>query len=325
MIDSPSIQRVGLPLAQHRLCARAARLYYESELTQEQIGEVLGLSRMKVNRLLSQARQSGVVQIIITGPDEPFGDLQENLLTSFGLQDVRIVPSDPSEEGLRSAIATGAADWLVEMLRPDVIVGFGLGRTVALLPNTFAVRKPVHCRFVTVEGAGGSPDARFAPYNVTSRLADAAGATSEIISAPTFVTDPDLRDALLSEPTVSESLATARAAGIVIQSVGTVTPSSLLYRHGTLSDQDLDELLLAGAVGDALGHFFDENGEHVPWPTDDRHIGLTLDDLTKLPTSTLVAGGKDKVIAIRAALRGGYFNVLITDNATAASLLEIGP
>jgi phosphoenolpyruvate---glycerone phosphotransferase subunit DhaK len=75
-------------------------------------------------------------------------------------------------------------------------------------------------------------------------------------------------------------------------------------------------------VGDALGHYFDAQGRHVPFWTDDMHIGLTLDDVAKVPLSALVAGGHDKLPAIAGALRGAFFNVLITDVDTARALME---
>ena len=326
MILSSAVREreIDLPLPSHRLCARIARLYYESEMTQEQIGEALGISRMKVNRMLSLARRTGVVRFCVTGPDEPYAALQHELLTAYRLRDVRVTATPPARASLRSSLAAGAAAWLLEQLRPGLMLGVGLGRTVALIPETFRTARPVACTFVTVEGVGASPRAVFADYNVTSRLADAAGATSEIITAPTFVSEPATRDLLLAEPAVRASLDRARRADLVIQSVGTVDRDALLYRHGTLSDLDLVRLREAGAVGDALGHFFDADGRHVPWPTDDVHIGLTLEELRRLPTSALVAGGREKARVIRAALRGGYFNVLITDADTARLLLEGG-
>ena len=63
------------------------------------------------------------------------------------------------------------------------------------------------------------------------------------------------------------------------------------------------------------------NGSHVPFWTDDMHIGLTLADLTKVPLSALVAGGRDKLPAIAGALRGAFFNVLVTDAETARALI----
>jgi len=316
-------RKIDLPVAEHRLCARVARLYYESELTQEQIGERLGLSRMKVNRLLSLAARSGVVTFHIVDPDEPHQELQHRLQSTFGLKDAVVVSEPAPERPLRSVLAAAAATWLAGRLRTDLVVGLGLGRTVALLPETFAVSRPVACRFIPLEGVGLSPDAGFAAYDVTSRLAEAAGGKAEIISAPTFVSSPVIRDALLAEPAVAASLRLARGAGLMIQSLGSVSSDALLLRHGTLSRSDLQQLRKAGAVGDALGHFFDADGVHIPWATDELHIGLTIEDLMACPMSAVVAGGEDKVLAIRAAIRGGFLNALITDSATAGRLLEM--
>jgi lsr operon transcriptional repressor len=324
MIHPPPNRRVDLPLAEHRLCARVARLYYESGLTQEQIGQLLGLSRMKVNRLISLAIKSGVVHIDIVGPDEPHADLLGRLESTFGLQDARIVSDPTPEQGLRTVLAAAAADWLADRLVDGLVIGLGLGRTVALIPETFSVPRAVSCRFVTLEGVGVSPSAGFAAYDVTSRLAEAAGGRAEIISAPTFVSTPAIRDALITEPSVSASLEVARQAGLMIQSVGSVTSDALLFRHGTLTEGDLTRLQQAGAVGDALGHFFDANGEPVSWPTDELHVGLRLDDMKQCPSSAIVAGGEDKVLAIRGAIRGKFANVLITDVSTAERLLELG-
>jgi DNA-binding transcriptional regulator LsrR (DeoR family) len=221
-------------------------------------------------------------------------------------------------------LAAAASEWLAEQLEDELVIGLGLGRTVALMPETFSVPHPIACRFVTLEGVGVSPNAGFAAYDVTSRLAESAGGSAGIISAPTFVSTASMRSALMDEPAVRESLDVARAAGLMLQSVGSVTTDALLYRHGTLSADDLRRLQRSGAVGDALGHFFDADGSHVPWPTDDLHIGLTLDELKECPMSALVAGGEDKVVAIRAAIRGGFVNSLITDAATAEQLLDIG-
>lgn len=318
-----AVRKVDLPRDEHRLCARVARLYYGSHLTQEQIGQQLGLSRMKVNRLLKLATETGVVQIRIVDVDEPHADLAEALEAAFHLRDVRVVPDPTSELDLRPALAAAAAQWLAERLTDGLVVGVGLGRTVALLPATFSIPAPVDCWFVTLEGVGVSPNAGFAAYDVTSRLADAAGGRAEVISAPTFMSSSSVRDALLTEPSVATALSLARSAGLMIQSLGTVSSDALLYRHGTLSREDLTSLEAAGAVGDALGHFFDTDGVHVDWPTDDLHVGLTLDDLRRCPTSAVVAGGLDKVAAISGALRGRIANVLITNATTAQRLLEL--
>lgn len=307
-----------------RLWVRAARLYYESDLTQEQIGEQLGLSRVKVNRVLRAARDAGIVEIHVRGLGEPTEEIEDALVARLRLRDAVVVPDAPATDALTGELARAAAAWLASRLRPRMRVGLGLGRTISRLPETFRVDWPVDCSFTEIEGAAPAEPAGFASYDVTSRMGAIAGARTEFIFAPTFVSDRALRDRLVREPSIARALERARRSDIILQSVGTVSGSALLHIHGVIGVEDLEQLRISGAVGDALGHYFDADGRHVPFRTDDIHIGLTLDDLRRVPTSVLVAGGTEKLDAIRGALRGGYFNVLITDEGIADALVN-GP
>ena len=272
--------------------------------------------------MLRLAKDAGVVEVRIKGVEEPTEALTDALVAQWRLRDAVVVTDAHGAEALGTALAAGASAWLARQLAPRLRVGFGLGRTISRLPDTFRVERPTDCVFTEIEGAAPDESAGFASYNVTSRMAAIAGARAEFISAPTFVSEPALRDRLLEEPSIARGLERARQSDIVMQSVGTVSESALMRIHDVLTDKDLDELRARGAVGDALGHYFDANGSHVPFWTDDMHIGLTLDDLTKVPLSALVAGGRDKLPAIAGALRGAFFNVLITDAETARALLE---
>jgi DNA-binding transcriptional regulator LsrR (DeoR family) len=243
-------------------------------------------------------------------------------VAAWRLRDAVVVPDDPTAEGLTGQLAKGAARWLARQLRPGVRIGLGLGRTVSKLPDTFTVEESVDCSFTEIEGAASNESTGFAGYNVTARMATIAGGRAEFVYAPTFVSESGLRDRLIEERSISEALERARRSDIVMQSVGTVSESALLHLHGVVSADDLTRLAAAGAAGDALGHYFDADGRHVPFRTDEVHIGLTLDDLTKVPLSALVAGGGEKRDAIRGALRGRYFNVLITDSETARELID---
>lgn len=306
---------------EQRLCVRIARLYYESDLTQERIGDQLGLSRVKVQRMLRLAREVGILEIRINSEDKATEALGDALVATLGLRDAMVVPDAATNEGLIAMLAEGAATWLSAALRPHMRVGLGLGRTVSRIPDMFRIQGSIDCTFTEIEGAAPDTTAGFAAYNVTSRMAAIAGARAEFIRAPTFVSDRDLRDRLLREPSIALALDRARQADIILQSVGPVSESALLHIHGVLTAEDLDELRSRGAVGDALGHYFNRSGSHVPFRTDEMHVGLTLEDLTKLPVSALVAGGPEKLMTVRAALEGGYFNVLITDATTAQALL----
>ena len=78
---------------EEQVATRAAWLYFVAGLTQAQIGKKLGLNRTRVNRLLAQARDQGLVQINITGRLASCVELEEALKAQYGLQDAIVVPT----------------------------------------------------------------------------------------------------------------------------------------------------------------------------------------------------------------------------------------
>jgi|WetSurMetagenome_2_1015567.scaffolds.fasta_scaffold30085_2 deoxyribonucleoside regulator len=307
---------------ENRLCIRVAMLYFENNLTQDEIGKLLGYSRVKINRVLRQARESGIVEIRIHQPDEGYFRLEDELMQKYSLRDVRITPDANSGSELYLTLARGATNWLNQHLEPGICVGIGLGRTVSHLPQVFHIDRPIECTFTEVVGAASENSGGLVSYNVTSRLAELAGGKAELFYAPTFVSDPELKRKLLSETSVITSLQRARNCQIVIQSVGPVDQSALLYNNGQLNEKGLADLKEMGAIGDAMGHYFDINGTPVPCWMDEHIIGIDLEDLWKIPWSVLIAGGAGKVKPIDSALKGKLFNVLITNLHTAQTLLK---
>jgi DNA-binding transcriptional regulator LsrR (DeoR family) len=317
---------VDINLEDYRDCVRVAKLYYEGSLTQQEIAKMLGLSRVKVHRILNQARDLGIVEIKIHTPaNEKFLEQEHQLILRHNLRDALVVPPSAGEEPIYDNLAQGAARWLASKIEPGTRIGLGLGRTISYLPKYFIVGAQVECIFTEIVGGSLENSGGIAKYNVTSKLADIAGGRAELLYAPNMVSNPALRQSLISEPAVADALERARSCDIVVQSVGTVDETAILYVEDRIERADLDALQAAGAIGDALGHYFDVNGQPVSTFMDDRIIGIGLDDLKNVPWSVVVAGGEEKHAVIQAALQGGFFNVLITDTDTAAFLLQQGP
>ena len=312
----------GVSEADYRLGVRAALLYYQEGLTQHEIGARLGYSRMKINRVLAMARKRGILEIRVKVPTGWHLDLETELIRLLDLRDAVVVSADQLGRSLESALAGGAAEWLPQHLQPGTRVGLGVGRTIAHLPESFRLTHAVDCTFVEAIGSVYMHD--WAQFDVTSKMAELAGGSRESLLAPGAVTDPDLGTKLAMEPVVAEALNRARQSDIILQSVGPVDASAILFEYGILTAENLEDLRQRGAVGDALGYYFDIEGRHVEFPTDSNLIGLKLADLRNIPWSVLVAGGDAKVEAIVGGLRGGYFNVLVTDDVTARAVIELG-
>ena len=148
-------------ISEDDLMARAARLHYEFDLTHEQVATTLGVSRVKVTRMLKKARQIGLVQISVLTELSLFMTMEEQLCSRFGLARAVVVPDSVSHErGPLSAVARGGAWYLNQIVSDDMVIAVGLSRTVAEIPRWLGAVSPTRVRFVSLVGAsraaGGS-------------------------------------------------------------------------------------------------------------------------------------------------------------------------
>lgn len=312
------------------LLARVAWLYYEHNLTHQEIAERLGLSRIKVTRLLAQARQEGIVSITVRLDPTPYVELEAALCAAFALDEaiISFTPEDPNT--LRSLLAQEAASLLLRRAERGMRIGLGLGHTLALLPLYLQGSPPLGCHFTTLTGglppAPGpfdlaEPGAFDHNFDLLFRVADLTASSASTIMAPALVAQANLKTLLESEPGIAQALAVARSVDLAMFSVGGVQRPVTLQSYGLISDEELHELISAGAVGDALGRFYDKDGQPVAHHVYERLIGLNLEELRNIRTPVLVAGGPAKRDALLAALGSGMARVFITDAETASWLL----
>jgi len=92
------------------LIVKTAWYYYIENMTQQKISEKLGISRMKVIKLLEKARQTGVIQFKISPERSQQLMLEQKLTTQWNLKDVFVVPTPPNGSNLNETIAQAAAD-----------------------------------------------------------------------------------------------------------------------------------------------------------------------------------------------------------------------
>jgi DNA-binding transcriptional regulator LsrR (DeoR family) len=311
-----------IPADELRLMIRAALLYYEEGMTQNQTAKSLGVSRVKVTRLIAKAKSLGIVEIRINQPPGFFVEQEQALIQKFNLKDAMVTLDFEDPEALRRALATAAGHWLIPKLDQEGVVGFSMGRTLALLPDLVEPEGNTGTTFIEVMGASDSLNSGFSSYTVIGRMAALFGGQARLLDVPTIVSSKEMRDLILQEEQIKTRFEMSRSCDILLTSVGTVDEEALLYQIGYLTDDVLQQLKEAGAVGDLLGQFFDAEGTPVDNPLTGRIMALQLEELRQIPYSVLVSGGADKVTAILAAMRGSYVNVLVTDAHTAQQLLE---
>jgi len=308
-----------------RLLVKVSRLYYEDDLNQDAITARLGLSRSKVSRLMAQAREQGIVQIRVVAPEQLFLDVEGQLEDRFGLQEVLVVGAQPgdSQDLVSRVIGKSAAGYLVRTMGPRSTVGFCWGSTLRYMEAALTPQRFPNAQVVQIIGGLGQPDAEVHATELCRGVSRALGCRLTLLPVPGIVADQRTREALLSDVHVQRAMGACDDLDIAFVGVGAPTPDSVTMRDGSIiSQSELDGLLRKGAVGDIALRYYDANGTCIEAEINDRIIGMSLEDLKRVPKVVGVSGGPDKVSAIRGALRGSLIDVLITDVVTAQKLLE---
>jgi DNA-binding transcriptional regulator LsrR (DeoR family) len=299
---------------------RIAWLYYVEGQTQKQIGERLGISRVRVNRELALCREQGIVQIRINGKLAPCIALERRLEQRFGLIEAVVVPTPSAARDLPKVIGLAVGTWLSDRLVDARSLGVGWGHT--LFCSLQATERRSHRGLAVVSLMGGLTRASAVnTYETASRFADLLGAECYYLAAPTFASSAASRRTIVAQEVIQEVSERGRNVDIALASVGDLGPQSTMRQLGLLSDEDAASLAASGAVGDLLGHYLDREGRLVPHPINDRVIGLAPADLARIPLAVLASGGEVKVAVIGGVLRARYVNTLITDEQTATALL----
>ncbi len=328
MATSPAILRQDeLAAAETRLMLRAAQLYYRLNLTQDEVGKRLGVSRFKVGRLLDRALRESAVRIEIVHPDARLVELEDALVRTFGLRsavvvDVPTTGSPPDDELLaRERVAAAAAAHLAA-IRPQGAIGVSWGRTMLELAAHLRPGWSTATEIVQLNGAISRSARPTRAQEVVEQFGITTGAAIRLMAAPAIVGSPELRDALEGDPSVGETLAAARSAPTAVFGMGVLGPDSVHVASGYVGDAELAALADAGAVGDILGRFLSQDGRIALPSLDRRTVGLPLDELRSKALRVGVAPGAGRGPIALAALRAGYVNVLVTDEATAEWILD---
>lgn len=307
------------PRAAH-LLVTVADLYYLQDRTQAEIARALKVSRPHVSRLLKRAREAGVVTISVRSPLEHSTELTAELGKLFPLRNVLVVPAGGAA---LARVAEVAASYLASRIQRGAVVGVSWGRTVRMIADAVPGDPRRAVEIVPLVGGMGPVGDEMHANEIARRLALRLGGKYYVLNAPALAENVRAHAMLVRDPAVRDILARGRRADVVVVGIGGIVLGSTLLRLGYLKPEGLRHLRAAGAVGDICSRFFDRDGGLCRSSFTDRVVGIELHELRQLPWVIGAATGAEKAPAILGALRGGYVNVLATDEVTARAVLRL--
>jgi DNA-binding transcriptional regulator LsrR (DeoR family) len=303
-----------------RLRLRAAWMYYVEEMTQNDIADALGIGRVTVVRLLRDARALNEVKISLSRDIAELPRLEIALERAFGLREAVVAPLSSADADPTMAIGAATGQFISGFVAPGMKLGVGWGRTL-LRTLGFVDEKPLPTLAIVSLLGGISAVRQSNPAEFAWQFSRLFGADCYLIAAPALVDSAETRRTLIERCGIGPVFDLADSLDAILVSVGGMNIDATSYLFGHFSGEDRQSLLARGAVGDVLYNFFDSSGALVDHPINSRVMSVPIPQLLRTPHRILTSGGPDKIEAMLGALRLLRPTVLVTDEASATTLL----
>lgn len=308
-----------------RMIARIAQMYYVENQRQADIAKHLRMSQATVSRMLKRAQAEEIVRTTVISPSGTYAELEAGLRQTYGLSEAIVVECSEDREGaIMARIGEAAAHFIEATLQPDEVIGVSSWSETILkmVENIHPMKSGKAKQVVQTLGGMGDPTVQIHANQLTTRLAKLTGAEAHLLSAPGVAQSREAKLVLLSDTYVRQTMELFSKITLAIVGVGAMEPSEMLARSGNVfTSRELADVADTGGVGDISLRFFDSDGTPVKTPMDDRVIGMSLEELSKIDRVIALAGGQSKTAAIKGALRTGAIDLLVTDKFTAERLL----
>jgi DNA-binding transcriptional regulator LsrR (DeoR family) len=307
--------------AQLVLLAAVGRRYFLDGRSKVEIAEEFGFSRFKVARLIDAARESGIVHIEIRHVDGIDVALSARLQETFQLQH-SVVVDTPNDDpaSLRQHLGRAAASLLTEVVTAQDVLGLAWARSVSAMAS--AVPQLPRVPVVQLTGALSFQLGDVSSIDLVRDVARASGGPAYVFYAPFTVRDAATARALRQQPEVAQAFAQLPRVTKAVAGIGFWGPGeSTLY--DTAEERDRQALRRLGVCADISGVFLSADGEPVKADLTERMIGIDAEQMRAIPEVIVIAFGMAKVPAMRAALRSGLVDGVVTHTALARALLEV--
>ncbi|WP_112311861.1 sugar-binding transcriptional regulator [Pseudogemmobacter bohemicus] len=298
-------------------------LHFIEGLRQSEIADRLNLSTSKVNRLIAQGRRAGMLQITISSPFQRLAELETRLVGATTLRSAIVTPtlSEKSDTQLQQ-VGSAAANLLVESLRDGDVIAITGGKAISAVVDNLSVDRPMNVTVVPL--TGGVQGKYYTDVNhLVTRMAERLGGRAMLIHAPLMAENRAQRDMLREMTPIRDVFEIARHANVVMAGIGSIEPrGSSYYDLAPLTEADGKLLVNLGIAAEFMAFLIGQNGRVADFPLNGRLVALQPDELAACRNVIGVASGLHKADPIRAVLRGGFLNSLVTDERTVEAVIS---
>lgn len=303
---------------ERRQIVKVSRLYYFDGLTQAEIAKKMGVSRPVISKLLNKARENGIVEIYIKDENAHTVELEHRLEKKYQLKEAIVVPAaggDP--EMIKHSLGKAASFYISKNINGKKSLGISWGSTLAKFVQEYPYEQHQQLKIIPLVGGMGRSLVEIHSNLLAYQLSQKMNTDCSYLYAPAMVETTELKRRLIESEDIAMVLEEGRNVDMAVVGIGNPYEGSTMATMQYLTEEDLESLREAGAIGDIGSRFYDHSGNEIKHPLNELVIGLDINEYKKIPEVIGIVEGSHKVESIRAALKGNYLNVLVIDDITA--------
>lgn len=304
-----------------KLVTKVARLYYYEFLNQQEIADKLNISRTKVSRCLTKARNENIVEIKINSPYEIYEELEAKIEKEFNIKQCLVVQTSGSFKETCRNISAVLSELLDRIINDGDYIGIGWGNTLKTVSGFMEPLKKININLVPLIGALGKAGIEVHTNSVAGTLADKYGGLSYSIHSPAVLDSKHAKNVLENDSNIREIFKMVDKIDTALIGMSDMGADSTMIKSGNFTTDDFNYLKDLGVVGDVNLIFIDRSGNPVKNRIDERVLKISPERIKKMKNVIGVAFGEKKIEIIKASLIGEIINILITDEQTAACLV----
>lgn len=244
------------------------------------------------------------------------GQLEQHLTRALNVSRLCIVPgnADAHPETL-TEVGRAAAERLLRLLANGMILTVSGGTTVAAVAHAMHAGAPLNIRVLPARGGMGMAVETQAG-TLAAKFAQALGGTYSLLHLPDSVPPEALKE-LMKLPEIGEPLKALHHTDVLLYGIGR---ADVMARNRALPETEVNSILRMGAVGEAVGCYFDASGKPLFQASG---IGLTYEQVSRVRCIVAVAAGASKARAILSVLRHHHHELLVIDEGAARAIEKL--
>jgi deoxyribonucleoside regulator len=285
-------------------------------MTQQEIAKNLHLTRQTVSKLLNDAIEEKIVEIIIHDPQKDCKEMEDAICSTFGIRSCVVCSVSGRNESVHRLMTVKAAvDYILPTIKKgNQKIALSWGRTIQELIRNLPEISTTGNTVFPLFGATDNENSYFSSNELARKMADKLDATPKFAWFP-YLADSDGDSALLKQLRYYKKMQDLwNTADLAILGIGNTEILDIFGKTFGYSD------IHCQAIGDVATHFFDKNGRFVDLYRNT--LCASVDNIKNAKESIAIACGKEKAEAIAGALQTKMIDTLITDEYTARRVLE---